>query len=150
MVLVVGIDVGVERAGIDQQSYRPASWRRISSMRSDTSVRPLRPAFAPPNCRPESSPKWTKIASRVSSEMVVPRLSASCRSRASTSSGSFMVVRFMICQHIMISLSRLSYVRDRNESRLTKSKATLKEWVRQHGIWHRWSPRRFTGRCIGS
>lgn len=102
MVLVVGIDIGIEWTSIDEQTYRPASRRRISSIRSDTSVRPLRPAFAPPNRRPESSPRWTRMASRVSSEMVVPRLSASCRSRASTSSGSFTVVRFMVCQHITI------------------------------------------------
>jgi hypothetical protein len=30
---------------------------------------------------------------------VMPRRSASCRSLASISSGSFTVVRFMVCQH---------------------------------------------------
>lgn len=39
------------------------------------------------------------MASLVTSEIVAPRRAASCRSRASKSSGSFTVVRFIICQH---------------------------------------------------
>ena len=46
VVAVVGVYVGVERAGIDDQSDGDASWVRISSIRSDMSRRPLRPAAA--------------------------------------------------------------------------------------------------------
>jgi hypothetical protein len=46
---VIGVDVGVERTRVDEQrGYRFTSVPRISSMRSDTSVLPLRPAFAAP------------------------------------------------------------------------------------------------------
>lgn len=45
------------------------------------------------------------MASRVSSEMVIPRRCASCRSSASTSSGNLIVVRFMYA-----SISHLSWV----------------------------------------
>src|SRR5215218_245235 len=52
VVGVVGVDVRVERAGADEQrGYRRASAARISSMRSDTSLLPLRPAFAAPSRR---------------------------------------------------------------------------------------------------
>jgi hypothetical protein len=45
---IVGVDVGVQRAGIDDQRYLLVSARMISSMRSEMSLRPLRPAaFAP-------------------------------------------------------------------------------------------------------
>ncbi len=43
---VVSVDVGVERAGIDQQTGQESSSRRISSIRWETSWRPLRPAAA--------------------------------------------------------------------------------------------------------
>ena len=46
MVAVVGIDVGVERSGVDQRGYLTTSAARISSMRSEMSSRPLRPAPA--------------------------------------------------------------------------------------------------------
>jgi hypothetical protein len=46
VVAVVFIDVGVKRPGIDNQCYRRASRRMISSMRRAVSRRPLRPAFA--------------------------------------------------------------------------------------------------------
>ncbi len=46
MVAVVGIDVGVERSGVDQSGYFATSAARISSMRSEMSWRPLRPAPA--------------------------------------------------------------------------------------------------------
>ena len=100
MVLVVGVDIGVQRPGIDEESYDATSARRISSIRSEMSECPLRPepaamrrrfSFRPPRC--------ASIASRVSSETVVSRRSASCRRRASSSSGSFTVVRFTVCQH---------------------------------------------------
>jgi hypothetical protein len=43
---VVSVDVGVERAGIDQQTLQDSSSRRISSIRAEISWRPLRPAAA--------------------------------------------------------------------------------------------------------
>lgn len=46
MVPVVGVDVGVERSGVDQDRYFATSAARISSMRSEMSSRPLRPAPA--------------------------------------------------------------------------------------------------------
>ena len=49
---VVGVDVGVERARVDDDGgYRATSAARISSMRSETSLRPLRPAAAAPSRR---------------------------------------------------------------------------------------------------
>jgi hypothetical protein len=46
MIVVIFVDVGVERAGIDDQRDRRASCRMISSMRRAVSRRPLRPALA--------------------------------------------------------------------------------------------------------
>lgn len=46
MVPVVGVDVGVERPGVDQDRYLATSAARISSIRSEMSSRPLRPAAA--------------------------------------------------------------------------------------------------------
>jgi uncharacterized membrane protein HdeD (DUF308 family) len=94
---VVGVDVGVERAGVDDDpGYRRTSAARISSMRSDTSVRPLRPAFAAPRRRRPGGPtRYASSASRLMSEMVTPRRWASCRRRASKDSGIFTVVRRM-------------------------------------------------------
>lgn len=43
VVLVIGVDVGVEGAGVDQQSYCFTSARRISSIRSEMSECPLCP-----------------------------------------------------------------------------------------------------------
>ena len=43
---IVRIDVRIERTGIDDQCYRSTSAARISSIRSDTSDCPLRPAPA--------------------------------------------------------------------------------------------------------
>lgn len=57
MVCVVSVDVRVKRSGIDdQRSYDRTSAARISSIRSDTSLRPLRPAFAAPSRRVFSPP----------------------------------------------------------------------------------------------
>lgn len=95
---VVGIDVGIERSRINQKGYGATSAARISSMRSEMSSRPLRPAAAAPRCR-WRPPRWLSIASRVSVDTVTPRLSASWRSLASSSSESLTVVRFMVCQH---------------------------------------------------
>ena len=44
VVVVVCVDVGVERAGVDEEGYRATSSRRISSMRTETSCEPLLPA----------------------------------------------------------------------------------------------------------
>jgi hypothetical protein len=52
MVGVIGIDVGVERSGVDdERSYWATSAARISSMRSETSLRPLCPLPAAPRRR---------------------------------------------------------------------------------------------------
>jgi hypothetical protein len=41
MVTIVGVDVGIERAGVDQDGYLATSAARISSMRSEMSSCPL-------------------------------------------------------------------------------------------------------------
>lgn len=51
VVRVVGVDVRVERAGIDDQRDEADSARMISSTRSEMSLRPLRPAAAAPSAR---------------------------------------------------------------------------------------------------
>jgi len=52
MVRVVGVDVRVERAGVDDQRDGDSA-RMISSTRGEMSLRPLRPAAAAPNRRRE-------------------------------------------------------------------------------------------------
>jgi hypothetical protein len=96
VVSIVSIDVCEERPGVDDQRDEPNSAARISSIRSEISVRPLAPApAARSRLRPSRPPRCASIASLVISEMVVPRRCASWRSRASRSSGNFTVVRFM-------------------------------------------------------
>lgn len=46
MMAVIGVDVRVERSGINQGGYLATSAAKISSMRSEMSSRPLRPAPA--------------------------------------------------------------------------------------------------------
>lgn len=46
MMSVVGVDVGVERPGVYQDRYLVTSAARSSSIRSEMSSRPLRPAPA--------------------------------------------------------------------------------------------------------
>jgi hypothetical protein len=94
---VVGVDVGVERTGVDEDpGYRFASAARISSMLSDTSVLPLRPALAAPRRRGPGEPiRYASRASRLMSEIVTPRRWASWRRRASSASGILTVVRRM-------------------------------------------------------
>ena len=100
MVAVVCVDVGVQRPGVDQERYGRTSARRISSIRSEMSDRPLAPAAAAISWRrPRWEPKCSSIASLVTSETVVARRSASWRRRASNSSGSLTVVLFTVCQH---------------------------------------------------
>ncbi len=94
MVTVVGVDVGVKRPGVYEESYLATSATRISSMRSEMSSRPLRPAPAARRRR-SFPPRWASMASRVSSETGMPRRLASWRSLASTSSGSLTVVLFI-------------------------------------------------------
>lgn len=54
VVRVVSVDVGVQRPGVDdQRGYEATSAAKISSMRSETSLRPLRPAPAAPRRRRE-------------------------------------------------------------------------------------------------
>lgn len=64
-------------AGSDDQRDCSVSAAMISSMRSEMSVRPLRPAAAAPRRRRGPAPMYASIAVRVSSEIVVPRRSAS-------------------------------------------------------------------------
>ena len=47
---VVGIGDRVERSGVDEDGYRPASSLRISSIRCETSPEPLRPAAVKLSC----------------------------------------------------------------------------------------------------
>ena len=75
VVPVAGINVCIQGASVDDQRDDGTSLARISSMRSETSARPLRPAAAAPSRR--RGPRWLSIASRVSSEMVMPRRLAS-------------------------------------------------------------------------
>jgi hypothetical protein len=78
MVTVVCVDIGIERTGVDEQGYRVTSARRISSIRSDTSAVPLRPAPAPIKRRcPLRAPRCSSMAFLVNSETVVDRRSAS-------------------------------------------------------------------------
>jgi hypothetical protein len=78
VVVVVGVDVRVEGPRVDDERYRTTSARRISSIRTETSPTPLWPAPAASRARrPRRPPRWTSIASRVSSEIVTPRRSAS-------------------------------------------------------------------------
>jgi len=100
MVSVVSVDIGVQRACVDQYRYRATSARRISSIRSEMSECPLWPTPAAIRRRWERRPpRCDSMASLVSSETVVRRRAASWRSLASSSSGSLTVVRFMVCQH---------------------------------------------------
>ncbi len=100
MVAVVCVDVGVQGPDVDQERYCRTSARRISSIRSEMSDRPLAPAPAAiSRRRPLWEPKCSSIASLVTSETVVARRSASWRRRASNSSGSLTVVLFTVCQH---------------------------------------------------
>jgi len=100
VVRVVGVDVRVEWAGVDDQRDGVDSARMISSTRSEMSLRPLRPAAAALNLRRDPVvPRCASSAVRVISAMVVPRRCASWRRRASRSSESLTVVRCMGCQH---------------------------------------------------
>ena len=99
VVGVVSVDVGVKRPGVADQRDAGISEARISSIRSETSLQPLRPAAAAPRRRPSPPPRCRSSAVLVTSAIVTPRLAASWRRRASSSSGSFTVVRLMGCQH---------------------------------------------------
>lgn len=92
---VVGVDVGVEGPGVEDQRDGAISEARISSIRSETSLWPLRPLPAALRRRRSPAPRCCSSAVRVTSAIVTPRRSASWRSRASRSSGSFTVVRRM-------------------------------------------------------
>lgn len=92
---VVGVDVGVEGTRVDDQRDGTVSEAMISSIRSEMSLCPLRPLAAAPNRRRPPAPRCCSSAVRVTSAIVTPRRSASWRSRASRSSGSFTVVRRM-------------------------------------------------------
>ncbi len=103
---IVSIDVGIQRAGIDDYHSLGASdlspthsVERISSIRAETSARPLAPAPAAKSFR--DPPKCSSNACLVTAEMVTPRRAASVRRAASSDSGIFTEVRFMVCQHTM-------------------------------------------------
>lgn len=51
VMLVVGVDIRVQRTGVDYEGYDATSLARISSMRSEMSCRPLRPAPRAPSTR---------------------------------------------------------------------------------------------------
>jgi hypothetical protein len=51
VVVVICVDVGVERASVDEEGYWETSSRRISSMRIETSCEPLLPAAEAINFR---------------------------------------------------------------------------------------------------
>lgn len=72
VVRVVG---RVEWAGVGDQ-WPASSDRSISSIRCETSLLPLRPA-APNRRLPPGPKRWVSMASRVTSEIVMPRRSAS-------------------------------------------------------------------------
>jgi len=79
VVGVVGVDVRIKRPRVDnKRTYRKTSAARISSIRSEMSVRPLRPAAAARRLRrPRGSPKYASSASRLISEIDILRCSAS-------------------------------------------------------------------------
>lgn len=107
VVRVVRVEIRVEGAGVDYERDRaPPSAARISSMRSETSLRPLWTAPAADSLRLRPPTNRASRASRVISLIVDPRRRASCRSRASSSSGILTVVRFMICQHTQFAKSK--------------------------------------------
>jgi hypothetical protein len=62
---VVGVDVGVEGARVDDQRDRRLSARMISSMRSEMSLRPLRPAAFAPSRRRRLTSRCSSSAARV-------------------------------------------------------------------------------------
>lgn len=107
VVSIVGVDVGIERARIDNNCpYGPTSAARISSIRSEISLRPLRPAAAAFRRRwPPGAPRYASSASRLTSEMVKFRRAASCRRRASNASGILTVVRFMYASIRWLSIA---------------------------------------------
>jgi hypothetical protein len=75
---IVSVDVRVQRPGVDQKRYGRTSARRISSIRPEMSERPLCPTPAAMSWRrPPDVPRSASIASRVSSDTVVWRRSAS-------------------------------------------------------------------------
>jgi len=73
MLGIIAVDVRVERARVDDQRDRLTSAAMISSMRSEMSDRPLRPAAAAPRRRRPPAPMCSSSAVRVTSAMVVPR-----------------------------------------------------------------------------
>jgi hypothetical protein len=78
VVPIVGVDVRVERPGVDDQRDARTSLARISSIRSEMSSRPLDPALAASSLRRlPVRPRCASMASRVSSDTVSPRRSAS-------------------------------------------------------------------------
>lgn len=95
MMSVLSVDVGVEGTSVEDQGDGVISVRRISSMRSETSLRPLLPAPAAPRRRRCPAPRCSSSAVRVTAAIVTPRCSASWRKRASRLSGSLTVVRFI-------------------------------------------------------
>ena len=67
---VIGVDVGIERPGIDHYRYGRTSAARISSIRSEMSCRPLLPCPGSPQPTPLTQLALDSFA--VSSEIVMP------------------------------------------------------------------------------
>ncbi len=113
---IIGIDVRVQRPRIDEDGYRAISDLRISSIRPEMSLAPLLPARAARSCLGVVILKYASKASRVTVAMGTPRISASRRRMLSRLSGSFTVVRFMVCQHTSRAASPVPIIRVRGSS----------------------------------
>jgi hypothetical protein len=72
MILVILIDVGKERAGVDDQCDWGTSFLMMSSICSAIDPWPLAPAPAAKKVRRFGAPKYISIAVRVTSEIVTP------------------------------------------------------------------------------
>lgn len=80
MMPVVGIDIGIKRTGIDNESYDATSLRRISSIRSEMSCCPLRPAArAPRTRRPPVSARRSSTSASSAGTMAASRRPRSVR-----------------------------------------------------------------------
>ena len=81
MVSIVGVDVGIQGTGDDEQRYRFTSDRRISSILSEISERPLcpEPAAMRPTYQPSDATEC-QTTGPTSSKLVI-RLAATARPR---------------------------------------------------------------------
>ena len=77
VVVIIFVDVGVQRSGVDDQRDRRASSRMISSTRRAVSREPLRADFAAISFRRTPRPRWLSRACRVTSATVLRLRAAS-------------------------------------------------------------------------